>query len=271
MADRGLGPLRAYALLAWMWTRAAAQYPASLLLLTCTQFAVTGLDFVAIGLLFAHTPRLAGFSLPELAFLYGSSCVSFGIAYLLLINLDNVGVHIRTGTLDAMLIRPVSPLAQLATEGFTPRRVGRLLQAAVVLAWAVPALEVRWTPGRVLLVPVMIVSGAVIYGALWVLGAAFQVVVADTREVVNAFTYGGNFLTQYPLAIYGRELVHAVTWVVPLAFVNWQPALYLLDRPDPLGLPTVVRFASPAAALLLALVAAAAWRAALRHYRSTGS
>jgi len=58
---------------------------------------------------------------------------------------------------------------------------------------------------------------------------------------------------------------------VPLAFVNWLPAMYVLGVPNTLGLPDWFRFASPAAALLCATAASLAWRVALRLYRSTGS
>ena len=64
----------------------------------------------------------------------------------------------------------------------------------------------------------------------------------------------------------------SLTFVLPLAFVNWYPCLYLLGRPDPFGLPSVAparlaRAGAGARALLTALV----WRAGVRHYTSTGS
>ena len=52
-------------------------------------------------------------------------------------------------------------------------------------------------------------------------------------------------MTQYPLTIFPKELVATLTFVLPLAFVNWYPCLYLLDRDDPFGLPDWVAFASP--------------------------
>jgi ABC-2 type transport system permease protein len=104
-----------------------------------------------------------------------------------------------------------------------------------------------------------------------VLCATILFFVDDAAEVISAFTYDGNFLTQYPLAIYGRTAVRVLVCVVPLAFVNWLPALHVLDRTDPFGLPTVLRFASPAVAVVSAVVAGLAWRAGVRHYRSTGS
>jgi ABC-2 type transport system permease protein len=62
-----------------------------------------------------------------------------------------------------------------------------------------------------------------------------------------------------------------VTFIVPLAFVNWMPGVYILGHDDPLGLPEFASFASPVVAVLFALVAAVAWRVAIRSYRSTGS
>lgn len=73
------------------------------------------------------------------------------------------------------------------------------------------------------------------------------------------------------MSVYGDHTVRGVTFILPLAFVNGQPGPYVLGRDDPLGPPHWVRFLSPAAAVALALVAALAWRAGVRRYRSTGS
>ncbi|MQA86487.1 MAG: transporter [Streptosporangiales bacterium] len=254
-----------------MWSRAAWAYRTSFVLLTVATAVVTGLDIVAILLIFAHTPRLADFTLPEVMFLYGTSSTAFYLADSILGTVDRLGGHVKAGTFDVMLLRPARALVQVAADQFTPRRLGKVAQAVTVLVVSLSLLDVPWTPSRALLVPLMVAAGAVIYGAIWVSGAAFQFVATDASEALNAFTFGGNFLTQYPLVIYGREWLWALTWIVPLAFVNWQPALYVLGRPDPLGLPLAFRFVSPAVALALAVVAALAWRAGVRHYRSTGS
>lgn len=263
--------MRLYGLLAWTWVRAAAQFPVSMMLLCLGTIAVTCLDLAAILLLFAHTPRFAGFGATEVLFLYGTSTLSFTLADLLLGTTERLGEHVRQGTLDAMLVRPVSPLIQIATEDFSPRRMAKAIPPVVVLAVVLPRLEVPWTPGRLAMVPVMLAGGLVIFAALWVLTASVQFVAIDTHPATKSVTYGGAMLTQYPMNVYGRDFVRALTFCVPLAFVNWQPALYILGKPDPLGLPGWSRFASPAVALLLCAVAALAWRAGLRHYRSTGS
>ncbi|MGH3380876.1 MAG: ABC transporter permease [Actinoallomurus sp.] len=263
--------VRIYLLLAGTWMRSAAQYPASMLMLLTTQAAATSLDLIAILIMFAHTPRLGGFSLPEVMFLAGTSGVSVAIADMTLGTVERLGEHIRQGTLDTVLLRPVSPLVQIATEDFNPRRAGKLVPSVTVLALSLSRLGTHWTPVRVALVPLMIAGGIGIFCALWVLSAAWQFAVVDGKQAGNSITYGGAYLTQYPLSLFGREALRGLTWVLPLAFVNWEPALYVLGRPDPLGLPVAFRFASPLVAVVLSTVAALAWRTGLRHYQSTGS
>jgi ABC-2 type transport system permease protein len=100
---------------------------------------------------------------------------------------------------------------------------------------------------------------------------AFQFVARDASEVQNAFTYGGATLLQYPPGLFAQDLVRGVTFVFPLAFVNWLPALYVLGRPYPLDLPEWVAFLPPLVAAGCCALAGLAWRAGLRSYRSTGS
>ncbi|MFF8268821.1 ABC transporter permease [Streptomyces sp. NPDC016562] len=263
--------LRGYGLIVAMWIRSTMTYRTSFLLSTFGNAAITLLDFVAISLMFSHVDVLGGFTLPEIALLYGSCSASLGLADLTLGNTDRIGARIRDGSLDTMLVRPVPVLAQVAADRFALRRLGRIAQGLGVLAWAISRLDLEWTAGKVLLVPVMVLAGAGIFGAVMVAGAAFQFLAGDAAEVQNSFTYGGCTMLQYPPTVFAKDLLRGVTFVVPLAFVNWLPALYVLGRPDPLGLPGWAAFLSPLVALAVFVPASLAWRAGVRSYRSTGS
>ncbi|SEC39793.1 ABC-2 type transport system permease protein [Streptomyces sp. 2224.1] len=261
----------AYRLIVRMWMRSALAYRASFLMMAFGNFAANALDFVAIMLMFSRIDALGGFSLPEVAFLYGTSGVSLGLADLLLGSIEGLGRRVRDGTLDVLLLRPAPVFAQVAADRFALRRLGRITQALLVLGWSLPHLPVEWTVGRVLMVPLMAVCGTAIFAAVFTAGAAFQFWAQDAAEVQNSFTYGGNAMLQYPPTVFARELVRGVTFLVPLAFVNWLPALRLLGRPDPLGLPGWVDFLGPVVAALMCTGAGLAWRLGLQAYRSTGS
>ncbi|GAA1679990.1 ABC transporter permease [Streptomyces yatensis] len=263
--------LRAYVLIVGMWVRSTMAYRTSFLIMTLGNLLATGLDFVAIALMFTHIGQLGGFTLDEVAFLYGTTSVAFGLADLTLGSMGRLGRRVRDGTMDTLLVRPVPILAQVAADRFALRRLGRITQGAVLLGWSLSRLDIDWTVDRALLMPVMLLSGGAIFGALFVLGGAFQFWAKDASEVQNAFTFGGTTLLEYPPTVFGKELLRGVTFVIPLAFVNWLPALYILGRPDPLGLPARIGFAAPLVACGCCAVAGLAWRAGLRAYQSTGS
>ncbi|MFI6489431.1 ABC transporter permease [Streptomyces sp. NPDC050564] len=263
--------VRAYRMIAAMWIRSTMAYRASFAMTTLGNFAATALDFVAILLMFSQVDRLGGYSLPEVAFLYGVAGTAFGIADLALGSMDRLGRRVRDGTLDTLLVRPVPVLAQVAADRFALRRLGRITQGLLVLGYAIAVLDISWTPLRLLMIPLMLLSGGVIFSAVFVAGAAFQFVAQDASEVQNSFTYGGGTLLQYPPTVFAKDLLRGVTFVLPLAFVNWLPALYVLGRPYPLDLPTWVAFTPPLVAAGCCALAGVAWRAGLRSYRSTGS
>ncbi|MFE3250903.1 ABC transporter permease [Streptomyces sp. NPDC059209] len=263
--------LRAYGLIVAMWVRSTMTYRASFAMTAFGNFAATAFDFVAILLMFSHVDRLGGYSLPEVAFLYGAAGTAFGLADLLMGSMDRLGRRVRDGTLDTLLVRPVPVLAQVAADRFALRRLGRITQGLLVLGYAFTALDIAWTPLKAAMIPMMLLSGATIFAAVFVAGAAFQFWAQDAAEVQNSFTYGGTTLLQYPPTVFAKDLVRGVTFVVPLAFVNWLPALYVMDREDPLGLPDWVAFLPPLVAAGCCVLAGLAWRAGLRAYRSTGS
>ncbi|MET8827458.1 ABC transporter permease [Streptomyces sp. NPDC004610] len=263
--------LRVYVLIVAMWIRSTMAYRVSFVMTTLGSFLATGLDFIAILLMFSRVDALGGYALPEIALLYGLSSISFGLADLAIGSMDRLGRRVRDGTLDSLLVRPAPVLAQVAADRFALRRLGRVVQGSLVLGYALLHLDLDWTAGRLLLMPVMILSGGLIFCAVFVAGAAFQFVAQDASEVQNAFTYGGTTLLQYPPTVFGTDLVRGVTFVLPLAFVNWVPATYVLGRPYPLDLPAWTAFATPLVAAGCCALAGLAWRAGLRTYRSTGS
>jgi ABC-2 type transport system permease protein len=260
---------REYVWIARMWIRASLAYPASFWILTVSSAVITLLDFVGLGLMFVTIDDLAGFELWEIALLYGTSGVGIGVADLLIGSVEQIGQHVRTGTLDSMLTRPVPLLVQVCADRFALRRLGRITQAVVVLGWG--AAHVDWTVPRVLVLVLTLVSASAIFFALFVGISCIQFWTHDASEVANAFTYGGNTLTQYPLTIFPGEVVKSLTFVLPIAFVNWYPCLYLLGRDDPFGMPGWFAVAPPFVAAALLALAALAWRTGVRRYTSTGS
>jgi ABC-2 type transport system permease protein len=251
--------------------RADWQYRTSFLLFLLGQTLVAALDFATIAVIFRAVDVLAGWTVEEVAYLYGTSGVAFGLADLFASPVDRVGQHIKAGSFDGFLLRPIGTVWQLVGLEFALRRVGRTLQPALVLVVALARSGAVRGPAELGLVVVSVLSGTAIYGALWVVTTAPSFWVIDSIEAANSFTYGGQTLAQYPLDVMGRWLRRIATFAVPLASVAYLPGCWLFDKPFPSGLPRWSAWTGPVVALAMVAVARAAWALAVRHYRSTGS
>ncbi len=251
--------------------RGQLQYRVSFVLQLAGSFALSFIDFAAVLVIFQHLPYLAGWSLGDVAFLYGSSYIAFQLTDIAIGHLDLLPQLIQTGEFDLVLIRPLGALFQVLTADFTMRKLGSLAQGVIVFGFALSRVQVDWTAGRVLVTLLIPPIGMLIFGSVWVLGASTTFWTVRTMEIINSFTYGGQALTSYPMHIYGTWLRRLFIFVVPVAFVNYFPALYVLNKPDPLGAPGFVHFLSPLVAVAAVLIASRVWQFGVRHYRSTGS
>ena len=269
--DRPVPALRAYIMLAGAWSRSARQYRTSLALTSLAQMLVSCLDLVALLVIFSQIQTLGGFTKPETLYLYGTTRLSFAVADMIASSVELLSDAVRLGTFDVILIRPVSTLAQVMANQFTPKRFGKAVPATATLVWAIVAVHIHWTPLKAAICVGTVLCGAVIYISLFVLSNMISFFSPDMRETANTMTYGSELVTEYPFGIFGKPTALVLTFALPLAFITWQPSLYVLGRTDPLGLPGFLRFAAPAVAAVLALLTAVAWRFAVRHYRSTGS
>jgi ABC-2 type transport system permease protein len=180
------------------------------------------------------------------------------------------GFDFRAVFLMAALAGCAFALADLAAD-VAPKRAGRVLFTVGMVALAAHHARVGWTPARLALVVVTPLAGAVLFGAIFVAGATVAFWWIDSGEFANAVTYGGRDFTSYPMTAYGGLFRRLLSYGMGFAFVGYYPALALLGRRDPLGLPAAAGWLGPVVALVAAAVAAGLWKRAIRHYRSTGS
>jgi ABC-2 type transport system permease protein len=250
--------------------RSQLQYRASFALDAFGSFWISFIDFLVVLTIFHNVTRLNSWNVHQVAFLYALSSISFAFTDLFIGHLDQFPQLIRDGNFDIVLVRPRGTLFQIIASDIAIRRLSRVLQGLIVLAYALGTLTIHWTFWRVVVLVASLPSAVVIFSAVWVCGACIAFWTTDGGEFTNAFTYGGTAMAQYPFDIYATWLRRLLGFVIPLAFVCYFPALFVLDKRDPLGLPRVLEFISPLVAVGAATVAGLVWRFAVRHYRSAG-
>ncbi|MEQ8859831.1 MAG: ABC-2 family transporter protein [Pseudomonadales bacterium] len=271
MADSP-GSLGLYARLVSQSVRAQLQYRWSFLLMAFGNLVTSGVEVLGIWALFERFGSLGQWRLAEVAFLYGLVNAAFAVAEGLARGFDIFGKDfVRTGEFDRVLLRPRSTVLQLAGHEFQLQRVGRLLQGAAVLGWAIWVLPIDWQLWRVVLLGFAFVGAVVFFYALFIAQAALSFWTVESLEIMNTLTYGGTETAQYPLAIYRPWFRRFFTYVVPLGCVIYFPSVAIFGIDDPLGSSRTFQVLAPASGFLFLAVALAFWRLGIRHYTSTGS
>ncbi|SCL68040.1 ABC transporter permease [Micromonospora peucetia] len=271
MADPSGGALAAYRALLGAQARAQTAYRTSFVIDVVGNVGSTIFDVLTVLVIFGVTRELGGFTLREAMVIVGLSTCAFAVADLLVGNIERLPRYVRTGLFDAVLVRPLGALPQLLLMDLPLRKVSRAVFGLAVLVVAVGSADVEWTPARALLVVLAPLAGVVFFGSVFVATATVSFWWVDSGELANSVTYGGRDFTSYPITVFEGWFRALFAYGLGFAFVSYHPALALLGRADPLGLPAWVGWTAPAVALVAAAGAAAAWRTGVRHYRSTGS
>ncbi len=270
MSGAPVSSLRLYVRLIGASVRAQMQYRTSFVIRTAADFLVVMADFLPIYFLVRKFGALQGWSLAELALLYGMVEVSWATIEGCLPGFENFGRYLTRGEMDRWLLRPRGVILQVAAQWFEIRKLGRITQGLLVLSIAAIVLDLE--AAAIGWVCIGVVGGMLFFAGVVILGAASQFwTLGETNELQNMLTYGGSAALSYPVSIYARWFRRVLTYGIPLAFVNYFPALAALQRTTAAGWPQWMPWLAPAVCASVLLGARTAFSRGLRRYESTGS
>ncbi len=179
--------------------------------------------------------------------------------------------HIRDGTFDEVLTKPVNSFIYVSAKHFSCGYFGTFLSSVGVMVFCFVKLRIHLTVLKVLLLPVVILSGGIITSAMYLICSipAFWLV---QGEGLQRILFGDlRSLSEYPITVFGKAVQVVLTLVLPYAFVNFYPAQFFLGKNDFSVFHPVFQFLSPLVAVVLFAAAYAFWKFAINHYVSTGS
>jgi len=179
-------------------------------------------------------------------------------------SLGNVVEHIRKGTLDFLLLKPVDAQFLLSTSKLDLARIVDVLAGLGLSAWALARTDA--TPGvRDLGLALLVLACALatLY-ALWIMvvSLAFYVVKIDNLSYLIVSTFDA---ARWPSSVFRGALAFVFTFVIPLALMTTYPALALLGRIRAVEVTTAV-----VVALAFLVLSRAVWLRSVRAYTGAG-
>ncbi|MFS8881559.1 ABC transporter permease, partial [Synechococcus sp. H55.11] len=172
--------------------------------------------------------RLGGWSWPEALIVLGMFTILQGVsASLFNVNLNRIVQQVQEGTLDFVLLKPISSQFWLSTRVFSPWGLVDIGFGLVLILYA--GIQLRLPAWAYVLGLVPLLLGLVILYSLWfMLGATsiWFVKIYNVTEVLRGLVEAGRF----PLVAYPVAYRLFFTFVVPVAFLTTVPAETLLGR-----------------------------------------
>jgi ABC-2 type transport system permease protein len=209
---------------------------------------------------------------PFFAFVATGMIINAVVQTLFMPSAEELTELVRTGGLDAVLVRPLDAQFLLSMHRVDFSSLANGLVGIGLLAWAVPRLDQPPPPIAWAIYPVLILCGvAILYGLIIMLAAA-TILMGRNQSLYDFWFYITNF-SRYPAEIYagpwGGPLRAACTFVIPILLVVNVPARVIAQ-------PLTGQSWWPVAGTILAALATLAisrrvFQSALAKYRSASS
>jgi ABC-2 type transport system permease protein len=262
--------LRLYFVLLGAGLRGTLQYRANFVIWIVTGLVYQLTGFVFIWVVLTRFQAIAGWTLGEVAFLYGLRLLGHGTYLLVFGRLIEIEHLVREAEFDRFLVRPVPALVQVMTRQFPVNAIGDFGGGAILFIAANSLAGVGWSPPAILFLALTVTGAALVESGIALAIASLNFRFLSTRGLVRVvddiFSNFGN----YPIRIFGGLLQFLLTFALPVAFVAYLPATVLLARTEELVIHPAFAYLAPLAGAVVFGLAYAFWRREIRHYQSSG-
>ncbi len=258
---------RYFKILRLFWTTAIAaelEYRLNFLIATITSIANLIGSLFGLFLFYRTGYTFQGWNWQEATIVLGLFTLLQGFSATFLVpNLNSIVKQVELGTLDFVLLKPISSQFWLSTKTISPWGLPDLFFGMVLIVYAGTKLGLTWHNYVASLIPLGF--GIIILYSLWfILGATsiWFVKVYNVTEVLRGLLEAG----RYPMAAYPVVYRLFFTFVVPVAFLTTVPAQAMLNRSEITWILGAVLLAG-----ILFSFSVLFWRFALRFYTSASS
>lgn len=249
----------------WLTAIAAElEYRLNFIVATLTSLANLGGSLFGLFLFYRTGYNFEGWTWEQALIVVGTFTLLQGISNTFLVpNLNRIVSQVQEGTLDFVLLKPISSQFWLSTRSVSPWGLPDLIFGCIVILYAGERLNLAFSNYLLSLIPLGF--GILTLYSLWfILGATsiWFVKIYNVTEVLRGLLEAGRF----PLSAYPATYRFFFTFIVPVAFLTTVPATVLLGQfPIPWILGSIFL------GLSLFLGSHLFWRLALRFYTSASS
>lgn len=241
------------------------QYPADTIIWIVSMLIREASGFIAIITLVQITGDLGNWSFYEICLLFSMSAIIEAIGQAFFDCVWSIDRAVQRGDIDVYLIRPASPFIQLLGQVMHFQALLSMLIYVLIFLWAAFNTGINFHVREILMMIEYIICGTIINSGIYTIFNCLNFWIVQGDDIAVLVQTCREF-TKYPLHIFPNFIKGFFTYLLPLGFVAYYPALYLLNKTT---IP--VQILLPAVASLVFALGSILWRMGIKGYNSTGT
>ena len=222
--------------------------------------------FVTFYILFQNFPSINGWTMYEMLFLYGFSLVALTPVQCFFDNNWNLRYAVKTGDFIKYCFRPINIFFYYISEVFDVKGLGQLAFGVGTLVYAWRHLAIPVTPVIIAQTVLFLLAASLFMIAIMNFAAATCFWIQNSGYIMVIMFRFKDF-AKYPASIFNSVFRIIFTFVIPIAFIAYYPALVVLR---PASVP-LLSWLSPLIGLAFFYLSYRFWLLGARKYDGTGS
>ncbi len=219
-----------------------------------------------LSLFYKSGPLLGGWNFFEALIVLGIYMILEGITTSILApNLSRIVNHVKNGTLDYVLLKPIDSQLWLSLRIISPWGLPSQLIGILLIIYSLVSIQVDLSLFNILIFFTCLFASSLILYSLWFLLASTSiwfVKVWNATEVLRSILVAG----RYPMSAYPRGLRTIFTFLIPIAFLTTVPAEVIIGRVSNEYIAIILIIAA-----IFFAISRRFWKFALLHYTSASS
>ena len=231
-----------------------------------------GVDFMLVWIVVDKFTNLAGWSAAEMMFLYALQLISYAIAGTFFFNsCISLGRRIQDGSFNDSLTVPLRPLIYEVLNNYNSDYIRHIVLATGLLVWSIKRIKLVVNFKIIVLIMIIVVCGTLIQAGAFLLLSAPNFWIIRGDKLLDLFFYDTIPFIRYPIAIYPKMIQGVLTFILPYAFINYYPTIYLFSNHDDALLFNGIQYVFPLVSVVFFCLGVMVWNLGITRYQSTGT
>jgi ABC-2 type transport system permease protein len=229
--------------------------------------------YCGIWILLDRFKMIQGWSLFEVMLLFNMNLFAYALtSFAFRVPMfQEIQQMVRMGNFDIVLVRPVNSLVYMLMGRPNAGYFGQMSLATVIFIICFVNLDIQFTPLKFLYLIATLIGGTLIQASLFLVSGTLSFWIVRTSTIYGTLVGSFREFIDYPISIYHRFFQVILTFIIPLAFINFFPSHYLLDKGGEILFHPVLQYGTPVVGIVFFMIAYKFWTTGVNKYESTGS